>query len=252
MEILYHGSSKSGLKIIEPHKSTHGTYVYATPYKELAIHFSKRCGDDFTYDIGHFTTNDCWELVEKVPGAFEKMYSNSANIYEVPASQFIDIKTGFAELVSSTSVPVLSEENIPNLYEELLNLEKEGKIKLYRFPNKPACLPPDNSDILDKMRYYRDVIKKPNNKNDFDRLFYLHPYLLDKINALLKEFDMGYQYEKEDIIEIYYNRYQRQVKDPSHEQYLECAYRSIINTFPEFQESIDNVFKPEDSFQKRI
>lgn len=46
MGYLYHGSSVSGLKRLEPHKSTHGTYVYATPYKELTIIFSKRANND--------------------------------------------------------------------------------------------------------------------------------------------------------------------------------------------------------------
>ena len=55
MEIVYHGSKESGLKRLEPRKSTHGTYVYATPEKVLALHFSKRCGDDLVYDIGHFS-----------------------------------------------------------------------------------------------------------------------------------------------------------------------------------------------------
>ena len=30
---LYHGSSTRGLTRLEPHKSTHGNYLYATKYK---------------------------------------------------------------------------------------------------------------------------------------------------------------------------------------------------------------------------
>ena len=30
MGVLYHGSKESGLTRLDPHKSTHGDYVYAT------------------------------------------------------------------------------------------------------------------------------------------------------------------------------------------------------------------------------
>ena len=50
MGVVYHGSKEHGLTRLEPRKSTHGKYVYATPEKVLAVHFSGRCGDDLTYD----------------------------------------------------------------------------------------------------------------------------------------------------------------------------------------------------------
>lgn len=50
--IVYHGSSTSDLKVLEPHKSTHGTYVYATSFKEIAVLFAKKYGWDLTYGIG--------------------------------------------------------------------------------------------------------------------------------------------------------------------------------------------------------
>ena len=31
MGIVYHGSKEHGIKRVEPRKSTHGVYVYATP-----------------------------------------------------------------------------------------------------------------------------------------------------------------------------------------------------------------------------
>lgn len=44
MGYLYHGSSENEMKRLESHKSAHGNYVCATPYKELAIIFSGRGG----------------------------------------------------------------------------------------------------------------------------------------------------------------------------------------------------------------
>ena len=57
MKFVYHGSKEHGIKRLEPRKSTHGVYVYATPEKALALVFSGRCSDDLTYDIGHFDTD---------------------------------------------------------------------------------------------------------------------------------------------------------------------------------------------------
>lgn len=37
MEYVYHGSKIHGLEVLTPHESTHGTYVYATKSKEIAI-----------------------------------------------------------------------------------------------------------------------------------------------------------------------------------------------------------------------
>lgn len=44
MGVVYHGSKEHGLTKLEPRKSTYGKYVYATPEKVLAVHFSGRCG----------------------------------------------------------------------------------------------------------------------------------------------------------------------------------------------------------------
>ena len=73
MGIVYHGSKEHGIKRLEPRKSTHGVYVYATPEKVLALNFSGKCGDDLTYDIGHFNTdkNGPWEIVEKIPDGWK-------------------------------------------------------------------------------------------------------------------------------------------------------------------------------------
>ena len=74
MSFLYHGSCQSGLKKLEPHPSTHGNLVYATKYKELALIFSGKCGDDLTYTLFRNSDDEPWQIVERVPGAFSKMF----------------------------------------------------------------------------------------------------------------------------------------------------------------------------------
>lgn len=245
MGVVYHGSKERGLKRIEPRKSTHGVYVYATDDKFLALHFSKRCGDDLTYDIGHFDNdeNGPWELVENVPGAFEKMYANSSSIYTLSDETFKDIHTGFEEVVSSVGVDVIEEKYCENVYEGILAAEKEGLVKIYRYPNKPKSLKKDGSDILDKWRYYKNNLKMEFGKDDFDRLVYFYPSLINKINELIKEFNLDFSYEPKDLVDIFANRIQRQLRDLEHEQYIDCAYIGIVRAFPELKEQLDSLME---------
>ena len=148
MGILYHGSSVSGLKKLEPRKSTHGTYVYATKYEELAILFMRKCGDDLTYTLYRDNQDGPWKLIERVPNAFKTMYSNESSLYTVPDTTFKDIHTGFSELVSTSEVETLSETRIPNVYDKVKELESSGKVEIYRFPNRPNVIPEDDSDLV--------------------------------------------------------------------------------------------------------
>lgn len=93
---LYHGSYTSGIKRLEPKQSIHGTYVYATPYKELAIIFSGRCGDDMTYTLYREGEDEPWKIVERIPNGFDVMYSNESSLYILSDETFKDIHTGFA------------------------------------------------------------------------------------------------------------------------------------------------------------
>ncbi len=217
MGIVYHGSKEQNLKRFDPRKSTHGTYVYATSDKTIAMHFSKRCGDDYTYDLFRNGKNEPWELVENIPGAFEKMYSNSASIYSFSDETFKDIKTGFEEVVSEVGVDVIGEEYYDNVFAEILKFEQQGLIKIYRYPNKPAKLKQDSSNILDKLINLKRKYNIDLEKNVFDRLAYLHPNLLDKINEFTKECGLDYFYRYSDLIELFKSRIERQLSNPEHE-----------------------------------
>ena len=245
MGIVYHGSSEHRIKRLEPQKSTHGVYVYATPEKVLALNFSGRCGDDLTYDIGHFgiDKNGPWELVEIIPGAFDKMFSNSSSIYSLSDETFKDIDTGFKEVVSEVGVDIIDEEYCENVYEGLLKAEREGLVKIYRYPNKPVGMKADGSDVLDKWRHYKNDMGREFGKYNFDRLLYLHPSLIEQINELAREFDLDFQYEPRDLIELFRYRILRQLYDMDHEQYVDSSYISICNAFPNFKSEIDVIYE---------
>ena len=231
---LYHGSSKRGLTRIEPHQSTHGNYVYATPYKELAIIFSARCGDDFTYALFRHSKNEPWQMVERIPEAFNTMFNNSSSIYTLDDATFKDIHTGFSEVVSQVGVNVEGEEYLENVYDSIKKLADEGKIKLYFYPDKPYGIPEDSSDLIDKQIKQCERSKRPVTKEAFSRLVLLHPYLIDKVNQKMLELGVDTEpYKKEDLIDLFSEAVSMQSINPNKEQYLNSIVISISNIYPE-------------------
>lgn len=231
---LYHGSSQKGITRLEPHKSTHGNFVYATPYKELAIIFSARCGDDCTYALYRNGENEPWTIVERIPEAFNTMFSNSSSIYTLNDTTFKDIHTGFAEVVSEVGVNTNSEEHLDSVYDAIKNLANEGKIQLYTYPNKPKDIPMDSSDLIDKQIRQQQRNNQPITKESFERLILLHPYLIDKVNQKMDELNLNIKpYKKEDLIRLFENAVIKQAIYPEKEQYLKSVIISISNSYPE-------------------
>ena len=177
------------------------------------------------------------------------MFSNSSSIYSFSDVTFKDIHTGFEEVVSEVGVDVLNEEYCENVYDGLLQAKEDGLVKIYRYPDKPFGVKQDGSDILDKWRRYKYKMNKEFSKNEFDRLVYLHPNLLPKINELAQEFNYDYHYEQSDLIEIFDNRIQRQLYDKEHEQYIDCSYISICSAFPNLKPQLDVLYE---NYQKAI
>ncbi len=231
---LYHGSSKKGITRLEPHNSTHGNYVYATPYKELAIIFSKKCGDDCTYALYRNSDDEPWQLVERIPEAFNTMFHNSASIYTLDDATFQDIHTGFAEVVSEVGVNIESEEFIENVYDKIKKLADEGKIQLYIYPNRPERIPLDNSDLIEKQIKHNQRNNTPITKSSFERIVLLHPYLINKVNQKMSELGLVEEpYKKEDLINLFSNAVMIQAFFPEKEQYLKSIIISISNIYPE-------------------
>ncbi len=231
---LYHGSSEKGITRLEPHRSTHGNYVYATPYKELAIIFSGRCGDDCTYALYRNNENEPWQMVERIPEAFNTMFSNSSSIYTLDDTTFKDIHTGFAEVVSEVGVNTESEEFLENVYDAIKKIANNGKIQLYIYPNKPKEIPQDSSDLIDKQIRQDQRSNSPITKQSFERIVLLHPYLIDKVNQKMIELNLNAEpYRKEDLISLFTNTMIRQAINPDREQYLKSIVISISSIYPD-------------------
>lgn len=231
MSYVYHGSHTSGLKKLIPHKSTHGNYVYATEDKTLPVIFSGVAGDDLVYSL--FRENKgSWQLVERVPECFSIIYNTSASVYTLESDSFKDIHTGFTEVVSETAVDVVQEEKIPNVYQELERLEKEGLIQIYHYPKRPESIPKDDLDLLERTIEYTKMNNGSVNKLTFERLLYLHPNLLKKVNETLS--DMGeLTYQKEELTDIFEKFIFKQMINPEEEFFLKSSMLQISKTYPD-------------------
>lgn len=236
MSYVYHGSHTSGLKKLIPHKSTHGNYVYATEDKTLPVIFSGVAGDDLVYSL--FRENKgSWQLVERVPECFSIIYNTSASVYTLESDSFKDIHTGFTEVVSETAVDVVQEEKIPNVYQELERLEKEGLIQIYHYPKRPESIPKDDLDLLERTIEYTKMNNGSVNKLTFERLLYLHPNLLKKVNETLS--DMGeLTYQKEELTDIFEKFIFKQMTNPEKEYFLKSSMLQISTTYPNLTNSL--------------
>ena len=251
MGIVYHGSKTHGIKRLETHRAYHGDYLYATNDKTVALIMSGRAGDDLVYKIGRYNKNEPYEIVELVPGALDKIYSNSSSIYTIPDDTFKDIHTGFEEVVSEEGVDVLGEEFIDNVYDALLKEQEKGLVKIYRYPNKPNDM--ENDYVIDKVKKGHQYNSEMYNSiRDFDKLFMLHPHLLNEINDMLLEFygngdeekrESVLQYKVNDLVLIFDMFIQQQLHDMERECYIESAYIMINKTYPELKEQIEPLYR---------
>lgn len=249
---LYHGSTNDNIEVLEPRESTHGKYVYATPYKEIAVVFSAKAGDDLTFSFFRNNQDGPWQLVERVPKAFDAMFNTKSFLYTVNDETFKDIHTGFAEVVSEVPVPTLSKEVIPNLFTKVDELVKEGKIEIYRYPKKHPDLPSNDIDLLNGELKRAKRKKRPVTKEALARLVLLHPNMMDLINEKMADVEGFEPFKKEDLLEIFevFSKYQRERLDK--EMFLQSAYTSLIELYPEFKDKLDSIINKTDLEEKTL
>ena len=173
MKYVYHGSNKSNLKVIKPNISTHmKNLVYATPSFVVATIFLSKKGNDLYYYLGG---KEEIILVERKKDMFKDIFNISGTIYKLSGENFLENQTGWSmEVVSNKEEKVLEEYTIDNLYNELIKLNNEGKLRIYFYPERPDFIPLDNSDLIPKVKKWE--------KNGFNiqKFFDIYPELEDK------------------------------------------------------------------------
>ena len=138
--MLYHASNISGIKELKPQVSTHGKpYVYAIRSKLMAILFGAP-KDDF--DLLIDSENDVTTLYECYPNAVKTIYfGKKCSLYTVEEVGFQSGMTGWdEELVCSTPVTVVSEENIEDIYGKLMDAIREGICEIHFYEQSEKYL----------------------------------------------------------------------------------------------------------------
>lgn len=178
MKYVYHGSSNKILKQIVPNKNINGEkYVYGSFSKAIATIFLAHNANDLYYILTGDGNRYPIELIERKKGMFKKIFNCSGYIYTLKPGNFKENLTGWSgEVLSSEPEDIVNKEYIENVYEKLIELDKEGIIKLYLYPHRPKKYPLDNSDLILKVK--RWVSKG----YDVDNFFALYPELMAEYN----------------------------------------------------------------------
>ena len=119
----------------------------------------------------------------------------------------------------------------------LADLEKEGLIQIYHYPKRPESIPKDDLDLLERTIEYTKMNNGSVNKLTFERLLYLHPNLLKKVNETLS--DMGeLTYQKEELTDIFEKFIFKQMTNPEKEYFLKSSMLQISTTYPNLTNSL--------------
>lgn len=149
--MLYHVSSTSGIKTLEPRVSSHGkAYVYAINNLVTALLFGAR-HDDFDFLITEETGKTV--VYECYPNAFEKVYmGKSCSVYELGEDGFLKGMTSWEpELVCEKPVTVQREVFISDLYLRLVEEEKMGNLVINRYSDTMEYKKLISEHIVDRM-----------------------------------------------------------------------------------------------------
>jgi len=190
MNYVYHGSPVSGLTYLEPRHSTHGkSWVYATKNKAVAIIHSRKWNDYIFNESFHNYIQ--LELTERLPNAFEEIYKGKQSyLYYLDAANFLEGQTSFSEeVVSEQKEQVIKYEIIEDTYIKLCEMEKNGEVVLYRYPNKPDYIPFDDSDLIESTKYF--LKNAQDRKGLIDYAIEKHPKLKNALLSLFENINGG-------------------------------------------------------------
>ena len=150
--MIYHASKQAGLKELIPQVSTHGKkYVYAINNRITAIFFGAP-KDDF--DILMDEVNEKPVIYECYPNALKRIYlGKSCSLYGVMEKGFLFNQTGWApELVCEHTVPVVCEEKIEDIYEEIMISIEKGDCIFHKYSEDEAYQQFLRDELLERIK----------------------------------------------------------------------------------------------------
>lgn len=169
--MLYHVSNTQGIKTLEPRTSTHGKpYVYAIKDFVTGLLFGVR-QDDFDFIIS--TRDDGkTEVYECYPNALKIKYRNQkCSVYELEETGFMAGQTGWsAEFVCDTTVNVMNEFIVTDIYETLLDEEKKNNLIIHYYENSLEYKRKISEHIADRLIRF-DALKYKNTDDRFKNYY---------------------------------------------------------------------------------
>lgn len=163
---LYHGSDNGNIKQLTPRLSNHGKpYVYTIVHRALAVMYAHnpfpRPNGFYTYRVlkdGRVFYDEYFENQLEVMYKGVSGYVYTIDVEEEKLKQLDNMPWVY---VSETSIDVKHPEFVPDLYEELLRLEKTGEIIINRHKD---------ASEEDKQKWKNIVAREIKDKELKDRL----------------------------------------------------------------------------------
>ncbi len=131
MILYYHCSPTPGLTVLEPRQPKvfgKAPRVYMTTLLPMALMYGIR---NFEYTYGYTKTGEIY-LEEYFPNALDLYRGKRASLY-ICAPTKVEGTAIPNEAVSEVSVPVMKEILIPDVYEALLEQQRQGKLTIRRY-----------------------------------------------------------------------------------------------------------------------
>lgn len=213
---VYHGSPRGGIEIFKPRESTQkGEFVYATDMFELAGIFGFKM-TNLERSICIFSTNTKAPLVfvtERMKDYF-KNNDKPVFIYKLDGKDFEYFEEnswGKSEVRTSKAVKPLGIIKFESGLEMLKQFDKEGKIKLFLYPEKPNYIPENDYDLFYCVA--KIYAFNPSNPRIFKRMKNNYPHFSDACDALKAKMDKMNEREMMGYAESLYDWKTHQVSE---------------------------------------
>lgn len=203
-KFVYHGSINGEIKEFVPRESTQkGKYVYATESFEVAGIFGFQMSSiarTLMYDkSGNLV------VCERIKDFMQK-HDRSVFIYKLdskPFEYFNEDNWGKNEVRTNERVKPEEVVKFDSALSMLKQFAKEGKIKLYLYPEKPDYLPSNDYDLIKNAA----VIYAMNNSNAciFDELLEIHSDFKDAVEFVKNKIDLLPESKKQSYARSIYN-----------------------------------------------
>lgn len=176
--VVYHGSPDGNIELLKANRSTHQKEcIYATDKVVVAFLFMSRGNRDLDTRIS--SVDGKLELVERRERVLDKLYNRAGYLYEVDGSTFshYDYLWSMEVISFEKEIKPISKTYYPNILDVIIEEEKCGNIKIYRYPNRPKNMPLDNSDLIEKyMDYENEGLS-----GSIDKLLEIYPEFTSKV-----------------------------------------------------------------------